>query len=444
MTNILSNESGCANLRPYQQQAATRTLQRLLSHSGHLLCLDPGLGKTAVTANVITSLVNFTGVDRVLITAPPRVLSHWPKELARFGDQSLPVISLTGTQTQRREQLKKHPTGIFLISHNLLAWLVHHVKPTPFDMFVIDESSKVRNWMTKLSRAARKVARTSRFRLLLTGSPAPNTPNELYPQIFLVDPETPLGKNVTDYRQRFTYAGGFNMRQHVFMPHLLPLVQEITDPWITRQSNTILTGFPKTVINTIPVTLPPMATRVYKQIEQELHTALTVDPLFVESSYLMCRQMASGSYYDNARKPTFLHAAKLDALTELVDEIDDRVVVAYQFVHELAALQRTFPKAITVDRLDEFADHKMLLAQSQSISHGVDGLQHLSHTIVFYTLPDSPEVFEQFIARLARSGQASPSVIVHILSAIKTVDRLVQTRLERKIDLQAALLEYFE
>ena len=431
-------------LRPYQVQSAEITLQRLLSHGGHMLCLDPGLGKTAISANVMSSLFNFAEANRILITAPPRVMGQWPKEIARFGDSSIPITMLTGSPTERIKAIQNQTTGVFLISHNLLAWLAHHAKPLPFDLFIIDESSKLRNWTAKISRAARKIAAKSRFRLLLTGSPAPNTPNELYPQVFLADPATPLGKNVTDYRQRFTCAGGFNMRQHIFMPHLLPAVQEITDPWITRQSNTILTGFPRSVTNTVPVTLPPVAMRVYKEIEQELCTALTASPLFVESAYLMCRQMASGTYYDNAHKQTFLHAAKIEALTELVDEIDDRVIVAYQFKHELAALQRAFPDAITTDKLDKFSTARMLLAQSQSISHGIDGLQDHSHTIIFYTLPDSPETFEQLIARLARSGQRSPTVIVHILSAIKTIDRLVQTRLNKKIDFQAAMLAYFE
>jgi len=431
------------SLRPYQVQSAQHTLDRLLSHSGHMLCLDPGLGKTAIASNVLTSLWHFAGANRILITAPPRVLSHWAGEIPRFGDKTIPVTLLTGPPAKRIETLRNVKTGVFLISHNLLSWLAK-LKPPAFDLFLIDESSKMRYWSAQISKASRAISRRSTYRLLLTGSPAPNTPNELFPQIFLVNPDTPLGKNVTDYRQRFTRPGGFNNHDHIFIPELLPNLQAITEPWITRQSNTILTGFPKTLINRVPVALPPQAMKTYKEIEDQLYTSLTVDPLFVETGYLMCRQMASGSYYDNDHQPQTLHSAKIEALVDLVDEIDDRVVVAYQFKHELLALQKAFPDAITTDKLDKFSTARMLLAQSQSISHGVDGLQNHCHTLVFFTLTDSPEVFEQLIARLARSGQKSPTVIVHILSAIGTVDRLVHARLDRKNDLQSALLKYFE
>lgn len=431
------------SLRPYQVQSAEHTLARLLSHSGHMLCLDPGLGKTAIASNVLASLFNFAEANRVLITAPPRVLQHWAREIPRFGDPDIPVHLLTGSPTERLNVLRNAKTGAFLLSHNLVAWLAK-LKPPGFDMFVIDESSKMRNWSAQISKASRALSRKARYRLLLTGSPAPNTPNELFPQVFLADPNTPLGKNVTDYRQRFTRRGGFNDHEHIFIADLLPALQRITDPWITRQSNTILTGFPKTLVNTVPVTLPPAAMKVYKEIEDQLYTALTGDPLFVETSYLMCRQMASGTFYDNDHKPQTLHTAKLDTLVDLVDEIDDRVIIAYQFKHELLALQKAFPGAITTKELNKFSTARVLLAQSQSISHGVDGLQEHSHTLIFYTLTDSPEVFEQLIARLARSGQKSPTVIVHILSAISTVDRLVQMRLDRKNTLQATMLEYFE
>lgn len=431
------------SLRPYQVQSAEHTLARLLSHSGHMLCLDPGLGKTAIASNVMASLFNFAGANRVLITAPPRVLQHWAREIPRFGDPDIPVHLLTGSPTERLNVLRNAKTGAFLLSHNLVAWLAK-LKPPGFDMFVIDESSKMRNWSAQISKASRALSRKARYRLLLTGSPAPNTPNELFPQVFLADPSTPLGKNVTDYRQRFTRRGGFNDHEHIFIADLLPALQRITDPWITRQSNTILTGFPKTLVNTVPVALPPAAMKVYKEIEDQLYTALTGDPLFVESAYIMLRQMASGTFYDNEHKPQTLHTAKLDTLVDLVDEIDDRVIIAYQFKHELLALQKAFPDAITTKELNKFSTARVLLAQSQSISHGVDGLQEHSHTLIFYTLTDSPEVFEQLIARLARSGQKSPTVIVHILSAISTVDRLVQMRLDRKNTLQATMLEYFE
>lgn len=433
------------SLRPYQVQSAERTLARLLSHSGHMLCLDPGLGKTAIASNVLASLFNFAGADRVLITAPPRVLSHWAKEIPRFGDPDIPVHLLTGSATQRLNVLRDAKTGVFLISHNLVAWLARlKALVLAFDMLVIDESSKMRNWSAQISKASRALSREARYRLLLTGSPAPNTPNELFPQVFLADPNTPLGKNVTDYRQRFTRKGGFKDYEYIFIAELLPVLQRITDPWITRQSNTILTGFPRTLVNTVPVTLPPDAMKVYKEIEDQLYTALTGDPLYVESAYNMLRQMSSGSFYDNEHKPQTLHTAKIETLVDLVDEIDDRVIIAYQFKHELPALQKAFPRAITTKELNKFSTARVLLAQSQSISHGVDGLQEHSHTLIFYTLTDSPEVFEQLIARLARSGQKSPTVIVHILSATNTVDRLVQMRLDRKNTLQAAMLEYFE
>jgi SNF2 family DNA or RNA helicase len=63
------------------------------------------------------------------------------------------------------------------------------------------------------------------------------------------------------------------------------------------------------------------------------------------------------------------------------------------------------------------------LAHPQSAGHGIN-IQHGGHICVFYGLPWSLEYYQQFRARLHRSGQTK-TVIIHHIIAEGTVDERV-------------------
>jgi SNF2 family DNA or RNA helicase len=72
--------------------------------------------------------------------------------------------------------------------------------------------------------------------------------------------------------------------------------------------------------------------------------------------------------------------------------------------------------------------------------HGLN-LQHGGADMAWLSPTWSPELWEQTIARLHRSGQTRP-VIVRVCCAVGTVDRLKLDRVHRKMSAQAAFEAY--
>lgn len=444
-------------LRPYQDKAVATTLDRLSRQNGNGLILDPGVGKTAIVCTVADKL----RPDRILVTAPARVLAHWVAELDQWYPNHAPIYPLTGSPDSREFLLRHAGDGIYLITHDMLAWL-NKTKHDPFDMFVADESSKLRNWSAKRTKAARKVALRSEHRLVMTGSPHPNCVSEWFSQQFILDRGKTLGQHISRFREQYMHKGGYENREWIFDMENLSKFQASIEPWITRQDSSVVEGFPKVVYNTIDIALPDQAFRAYKEIEKDLYTELTETPLLALSGsarYNICRQMASGScYIPGTKEPTLVHEAKLEAIEDLRDELppDAQLLVAYQYEHEYLSLTKRFPKALCIKGGTSMTETNraivmwqlglcpMLIAQSQSISHGINGLQFGGNNVVFYTTPDQPDAFEQLIARLARSGQPNDVVFVHLLQAIRTIDRAVLRRLQTKCALQTAVLDYFQ
>ena len=72
---------------------------------------------------------------------------------------------------------------------------------------------------------------------------------------------------------------------------------------------------------------------------------------------------------------------------------------------------------------------RVLLAQINSLSHGVDGLQHVCSDILFYHPMWSRDAHEQAIGRVWRTGQTE-EVNVTTLVCNDTLDALVMQRVE--------------
>jgi SNF2 family DNA or RNA helicase len=140
-----------------------------------------------------------------------------------------------------------------------------------------------------------------------------------------------------------------------------------------------------------------------------------------------------------------VHDDKIEALTELVEQTDEPVLVAHQFKSDLARLKAKFPKAVALDKdpatIDRWNAGKipMLLAHPASAGHGLN-LQRGGRIIAWFGLPWSLELYAQFNGRLHRQGQEKPVLVYHIL-AKETVDEAVLETLTKKNATQADLLE---
>ena len=163
-----------------------------------------GLGKTVVTLTAIEQLVHVLfDVAKVLIIAPRTVAEATWQEEARKWDhlRGLTFSTVLGTQQQRIRAIEKR-ADVYVVNRENVVWLCEYYRyRMPFDMLVVDESSSFKNPTAKRFRALRKVLPCFDRRVILTGTPAPNTLMDLWAQMYLLDGGKALGKTITSYRQ---------------------------------------------------------------------------------------------------------------------------------------------------------------------------------------------------------------------------------------------------
>ncbi len=275
--------------------AIKTTFNELIHRRGFGAILGMGLGKTAVTHHVLNLLKLYEGDGKTLVTCPQKVIPHWKQEAIDWGSLHQ-VYTLDCPPDERTEILRANKPGIYVVSHALLKWVEQtHVG---FNNFVIDEGSKFRNWSAKQTKAARRIATRTQYRMLLTGTATPNDPGEIFSQQFLLDLGATLGSTIGGFQERFCYRGGYENREWVFNDALSNDLAQLVAPWYLRQNTTDHLSMPVLIERVVPVDLPPATLKLYKKFERELFAQLDTgeDILALSGSgkYNLCRQIASG------------------------------------------------------------------------------------------------------------------------------------------------------
>ena len=171
----------------YQQYAENF----ILEHPVCCLMLDMGLGKTVITLSALWKLaLDRFDIGKILVIAPKRVATDtWPKELQKWEH-------LTGLNASAC------PAFLYIINRENVSWLVQNHR-WDFDTVVIDELSSFKSNQAQRFKAMKKVRPLVNRVIGLTGTPAPNSLLDLWPQMYLLDMGQRLGRFITGYRERF-------------------------------------------------------------------------------------------------------------------------------------------------------------------------------------------------------------------------------------------------
>jgi SNF2 family DNA or RNA helicase len=470
----------------YQKKA----VKFLLERGAGALFLDPGLGKTSITAAVLKVLKAAGQMRGCLVIAPLRVCKLvWPAEFTKWKDfEGLSVGVLHG---DKKQQVLEQDHDIYVINHAGLPWLFERTKKkkdgtlgktwnhnlTPagkllmgkVNILVLDELSKFKHVDTQRFKAIKPWLPKFDRRYGLTGSPASNGLLDLFGQCYMLDGGRSLGPFITYYQSQYFTPVRKDSFDLVLKPGAEELIYERIRPLALRMSAEDHLTLPKIRNYPIKLDLPPAMRARYEEVEDDFLTIIQDELLTTPNAagaMMMCRQMCSGAVYTNAvdaitgikktgpRKWVHLHDVKLDAMEDLMDELQgQQLLVAYDFQHDLERILKRWPSMpyfgksekedARLERLWNAGELPVVAGHPGSIGHGLNLQDSHAHNVLWFTLTWDYELFDQFIRRLMRQGNKAEYLNCSMLIMRDTVEEYVATVLKKKKrtqdDLHAAL-----
>lgn len=424
----------------------------ILEHPISCLMLDMGLGKTVITLTALWQLaLDSFDVSRILVIAPKRVAEDtWPKELSKWEHLSgLDATLVMGTQAEREAALRQQ-TFLYIINRENVSWLVAN-HPWDFDMVVIDELSSFKSNQAQRFKAMKKVRPLVSRIVGLTGTPAPNSLLDLWPEMYLMDMGQRLGRFIGGFRDRFFTPDKRN-REIIYSYKPREGAEEaiyglISDICISMKAVDYL-DMPELIMNRVEVSMDSRERKIYDDFQQDMVVSLQgeeLDAVNAAALSVKLTQMANGAVYGENRKVLHIHDRKLDALEDLMEAANGKpLLVAYWYEHDLQRIKARFKNARCIDTTQDIDDWNagkipLALIHPASAGHGLN-LQEGGCTIVWFGLTWSLELYQQLNARLWRQGQKHTVVIHHIVTK-GTHDEDVLRALDNKDTRQSALID---
>ena len=416
-------------LFPHQQDALNRTagMNRVAYY------LDMGLGKTFLGAEKAVRM----GAKTILVVCQKSKVQDWVDHFRTYYDKQ--VFDLTVPKdfaTFHGLSIGERFTCIGVINYDLI-WRRKQFKELSDFTMILDESSLIQNQGAKRTKFILKMNPANV--ILLSGTPTGGKYENLWSQLHLlgwkisenvyniqyvnwkkinvggmvhkiVDKEYPY-KNVERLKQK--------MREHgaVFMK-----TEEVFD---LPEQNFIMMNVP--------------TTKEYRKFKRD--RLVTVDGIeFVGDSVLSHRLY-------QRQLCTAYNPNKLDSFKDILDSTQDRLIVFYNFNCELEALQKICgdsnrPVSVVNGQVKDLTAYEqesnsVTLVQYQAGAMGLN-LQK-ANKIVYFSLTEESELFEQSKKRIHRIGQKNPCFYFMLIcqNSIEDVEILptLNIRKEYKDDL---------
>ena len=394
-------------LRPYQRDG----IRHLLSFMHACLFYDPGLGKT------ITALLSYVLIrqkkpgTKLILFAPLRIAQTvWQAEIEKWDDTrnlGLKVVLLHGATKKRRLWTEALEADITIVNYEGIKWFYHETMKNdfdwPWDIMCFDELSKMKDPGTQRSKMIRKLLGRCERRWGLTGTPAPNSLQELFGQMFVVDGGLALGTSKWRFEQTYFTSNPFthDLRlkpgaEERIAARIAPIVHDL------RAEDHL--DMPERIDVWHDLRMSPAHKKIYDELEKESLlefeasgqsvTAMTAGVLWGKLQQVCQGFLYTVSTADNTRASQRFDETKLCALEDIIEEAAGQsVLVMYRFQEDLVSLQDRFPEAVTLlrnntDRVVREWNAKqipILLANPQSAAHGLN-LQAGGHIMVYYCL----------------------------------------------------------
>lgn len=440
--------------KPFEIQR--KTVELLTENPRAYVLSSFGTGKTKSVIWAFDYLRSVKAVKRMLVVAPLSTLRFvWSREVFATCPH-LTVAVLHGTQ-EKRLKLLKEPADIYIINPDGLGVIADAVmKRTDIDVLAIDELAMFRN-RTKRTKLLNKMARTKQIVWGLTGAPTPNAPTDVYHQAQIITPNT---ANMSFVRFRDETMVKVSDFKWVPRPGAIEKAMQVLKPHV-RFTLDDVTELPDFVSQYNEVELSPQQVLVYNDIKRHCYGLIQGKEITTANAAVVMTkllQISLGWVYGSDGSTINLDSTpRLNALAELIDAADHKVLVFVPYKHTLSGVCAHLDKAgienavVSGDtpakqRSEIFnlfqntTKYKALIAHPAVVAHGLT--LTVANTVVWFGPITSLEMYDQANARIRRVGQAHRQLFVHMHAT--PIERQVYKLLVNKIDAQDQLLKLLE
>ncbi len=307
---------------------------------------EQGLGKTKIAIDIMFYWLDNKIVDTVLFIVKKGLLDNWKRELKAHTS----IVPRTISQDRK--------ANFFAFNSPARVMLAHYeaVKSEEgrFELFlkarhvavILDESAKIKNPDSSLTKAFLRLAPMFARRVIMTGTPVANRPYDLWAQVYFLDGGASLGSDFASFRKELDLSGelaGDEAAQVKFEDQLECVRDKISEFSVRETKDSGIITLPKKTIRSVATDWEPRQLELYRQIRDEMRAVVVRDGLPTEDNAesILKRLLRLVQVASNPKLIDHSYSAqpgKLEPLQEFVQSIrraSEKCIVWTSFTHNV-------------------------------------------------------------------------------------------------------------
>ena len=349
--------------KPYDHQITA--LEKSWDKKEYAYFMEMGTGKSKVLVDNIAMLYDKGKINAALIIAPKGVYRNWfsgeiPNHLASHIDHKTVLWTATTSKTKDKEyqQLFKVDIDLHILVMNVEAFSTK--KGLEFatrflnchnTLMAIDESTTIKTPTAKRTKAILTLGLLAKYRRILTGSPVTKSPLDLYTQCGFLDSFLLGFDSYYAFRNRYATMLDRNFGgRRVQIVGGYKKLGELSDK---------LKNFSYRVLKEDCLDLPPK-TYIQREVEltdeqKQIYSTMKSAALasikgkmatapHVLTQMMRLHQITCGHLKNDDGTTTDLKNSRTDELINLLDEVEGKVIIWANYIHDIEALVKTVSK----------------------------------------------------------------------------------------------------
>jgi len=457
--------------KPYEHQK--NALQESAEKTQWAYFMEMGTGKTKVTIDNISFLYFQRKITAALIIAPKSVYTVWETEIETHMPDILKKKIYRWNLDKPKDYFSLNESKdlkIFLINVEALSTkrgfdaCVNYLTKNTSNFVVLDESTTIKNKSAKRTKNILGLRKLSYIRRILTGSPITKSPLDLYTQCQFLSPELLGFSSYLAFRNRYAEMTDIPVGsgRYISVPKYYKRLEELEDKlkkFATRIRKDQCLDLKPKIRQKRVIELEGDSKKIYEKLRTSA-LAIVEDSTISFSNKLTeiikLHQVCNGFTKDDDGLILQLHKSKLNALEEILEETDGKVIIWANYlynIHEIKdfLINKYGPDSTVsifgevsvenrkkaVDRIQKDPKTKFLVGNPTTGGFGLT--LTACNTVIYYSNNYNLEVRMQSEDRAHRMGQKGSVVYIDIV-ARNTLDEAIMKALTNKGKIAAKTL----
>ncbi len=246
---------------------------------------EQGLGKTKIAIDLLLLWLTEQSLDTVMIITKRALVENWRQEFAEHTHLNPSVLS----QDRKHNFFVMNSAARVIIGH----FEVVRSEQQRLEMFlktrrvgvILDETQKIKNPSAALTRAFHELREGFQRRVIMTGTPVANRPEDIWSQIYFLDGGQSLGDDFEAFKLNLSLDNELHQdvgRQKAFADDLGAIFSKLRAFSIRETKNSTGIELPDKIVRTVSTYMAPRQAKLYDTFREKARAEVLRDGVLTE------------------------------------------------------------------------------------------------------------------------------------------------------------------